>query len=148
MSVFDDLAGIINASVFLLAFVYLATCLSTLRLERRKPEIAGRLKERRVVPLMGVGISLALLPLVNPVQILVSLSILALEVLVYAFFSPKKELRTAKELFLSKEEVLKRAALQGRRFLAHPLYHLKLHLYRKRRIEPAIILEARKREGR
>jgi amino acid transporter len=140
VSVFGGLAALINSSVFLLAFVYLATCLSTLRLEKKSPEVAKRLKWKVVIPILGAAFSFVLILLVDPIEIIVSLIVLAVGVIVYIFFSPKKELEEGKRMFLSTEAVLQRAAVQRTRFLAHPLYHLRTYLYRRRNIEPAIVL--------
>jgi len=52
----------------------------------------------------------------------------------------RKELIEAKAIFLSEEEILRRAAMQRTRFLAHPIYHLRMYIYRKRGIEPAIVI--------
>lgn len=140
VSVFGGLAALIRSSVFLLALVYLATCLSTLRLEKKNPEVAKRLRWKIVVPILGAAFSFALILLVDPIEIIVSLIVLAVGVIVYINFSPKKELEEAKKTFLSTEAVLRRAVVQRTRFLAHPLYHLRMYFYRRRNIEPAIVL--------
>jgi amino acid transporter len=140
VSVFGGLAALINSSVFLLALVYLATCLSTLRLERKNPEVAKRLKWKVFVPLLGAAFSFALILLVNPIEITVSMIVLAVGVIVYINFSPKKELEEEKKMFLSTEAVLRRTIVQRTRFLAHPLYHLRMYLYKRRNIKPEIVL--------
>jgi APA family basic amino acid/polyamine antiporter len=139
-SVFGGLATLISSSVFLLAFVYLATCLSAIGLERKNVEAARKLRGKIVIPVLGAVFSLVLIVLVNPVEIAVSLGVLAIGVLVYAYFSPKKELVEAKTLFLSEEAVLRRASLQSTTFLAHPIFHLKRLIYKRRKIEPAIVI--------
>jgi basic amino acid/polyamine antiporter, APA family len=145
VSVFGGLASLINASVFLLAFVYLSTCLSTSLLIRKYPENAKGFRGKRIVPTLGAAFSLLLIMLTDPSEILISLVLLAVGVPVYTFFSPKKELAEAKAEFYSTEAVLTRAAVQNVKFLAHPLHHLKLLIYRKRNVEPAF---KRKENGR
>ncbi len=139
-SVFGGLATLISSSVFLLAFVYLATCLSTIRLERKNAEAAKKLHWKIVIPVLGASFSLVLIVLVNPIEIAVSICVLAVGVLVYAYFSPKKELAEAKSVFLSEEEILKRVRQESTTFLAHPIFHLKRLIFKRRDIEPAIII--------
>jgi APA family basic amino acid/polyamine antiporter len=140
VSVFGGLSALINSSVFLLAFVYLATCLSTIRLESKNTDVAKRLHWRRGIPIAGAAFSLLLIVLVEPTQIAVSLVLLAIGVVVYAYFSPKKELTDAKALFLSEEAILRRAARQRMTYLAHPIYHLKQLVNRRQGIGPAIVV--------
>ncbi|HUL38836.1 MAG TPA: hypothetical protein VLU38_00960, partial [Methanomassiliicoccales archaeon] len=140
VSVFGGISALINSSVFLLAFVYLATCLSTLRLESKNPEVSKKLRWKKAVPMMGAAFSLLLIVLVDPVEIAVSLALLAVGVVVYAYFSPKKELTEAKALFLSEEAILRRAARQRMTYLAHPFYHLKQFVHRRQGIGPAIVI--------
>jgi amino acid transporter len=139
-SVFGGLAALISSSVFLLAFVYLATCLSAIGLERRNVEAAKKLRWKTVIPMLGAGFSLVLIVLVNPVEIAVSMAVLGVGVLVYAYFSPKKELAEAKALFLSDEAVLGRVNRQSITFLAHPVFHLKHRVNQRRQIGPAIAI--------
>jgi basic amino acid/polyamine antiporter, APA family len=139
-SVFGGLSALINSSVFLLAFVYLATCISTIRLESKNPDVAKRLRWRKVIPIMGAAFSLLLIMLVNPVEIAISLALLGVGVIVYAYFSPKKELSEAKAAFLSEEAILRRAARQRMAFLGHPVYHLKRYVHRRKGIGPAIVI--------
>jgi len=139
-SVFGGLTLLISSSVFLLAFVYLATCLSTMRLEAKNVEVAKRLRWKIVIPIVGAAFALLLLVLVDPIEIAISLAVLGVGVVVYAYFSPKKELAEAKAIFLSEEEILRRAAMQRTRFLAHPIYHLRQYVNRRRGIGPAIVI--------
>lgn len=145
ISVFGGLASLINASVFLLAFVYLSTCLSTSLLIRKYPEQAKGFKGKRVIPILGASFSLLLILLTDPSEIVISLVLLAVGVPIYTFFSPKEELAEVKAEFYSTEAVLARAAAQNTTFLAHPLHHIKLLIYRKNNVEPAF---RRKENGR
>jgi basic amino acid/polyamine antiporter, APA family len=140
VSVFGGLTALIGSSVFLLSFVYLATCLSTLRLEKKNPEVAKGLRLKVAIPIVGAAFSLLLILLVDVTQILTSLLLLAVGIPIYLFFSPKKELSDLKAKFLSREAILMRAAAQRTRFLAHPLHHLKLLIYKHRDIGPAFVL--------
>jgi len=137
VSVIGGLSSLINASVFLLAFVYLSTCLSTIGLLKKYPERGRGFKGKAAVPMAGAAFSLLLIILTGPWEILVSVVLLTVGVPIYTFFSPKKELTVAKEVFLSTEAVLARAAAQSTKFLAHPLHHVKLLVYRRKDVEPA-----------
>jgi basic amino acid/polyamine antiporter, APA family len=139
-SVFGGLSALINSSVFLLAFVYLATCISTLKLESKNPEVAKRLRWRKAIPILGVAFSLLLMALVEPREIAISLVLLGVGVIVYSYFSPKKELSEAKAAFLSEEAILRRAARQRTAFLGHPVYHLRQFIHRRKGIGPAIVI--------
>ena len=145
VSVFGGLAALINASVFLLAFVYLCTCLSTSLLIRKYPDQSKEFRGKHVVPTLGAAFSLLLILLTDPSEILISLVLLAVGIPIYVFFAPKTELAKAKAKFYSTEEVLTRAAAQNSRFLAHPLHHLKLLIYRLKNIKPAF---SRKMNGK
>lgn len=120
-SVVGGLAGLIRASVFFLAFAYLATCASTIRLQRKFPEIAKNETGRNALPYVGIGFSALLLVLVEPTSIAVSVVLLFVGVPIYTFFTPKRELFELKAKFLSREAVLIRANEQGDRFLAYPV---------------------------
>lgn len=140
-SAVGGLATLINASVFLLAFVYLATCVSTLFLVKRDPDAAKGLRGRRVVPILGIGLSLLLMALVNPSQILLSLVLLAVGVPVYRYLAPKKELAEQKAAYLSRESVLYRTYHQSLRFLASPLREMKHLVYKIKKVERAWVSE-------
>jgi APA family basic amino acid/polyamine antiporter len=139
-SVFGGLSALINSSVFLLAFVYLATCISTIRLEAKNPDVAKRLRWKKAIPILGAAFSLLLMALVAPMQIAISLALLGVGVIIYSYFSPKRELFEAKAAFLSEEAILRRAARQRTAFLAHPVYHLRQYVHRKKGIGPAIVI--------
>lgn len=131
-SLVGGLAELINSSVFLLAFAYLMTCVSAFVLEKKNPQVSGRLRWKRLVPTLGALCSVALLVFVDPVLILISLALLGVGVPIYAFFSPQKELTELKEAFLSAEAISSRAYRQGERFLAYPLTRLRQRLGRSR----------------
>jgi amino acid transporter len=126
-SVFGSLVQLINASVFLLAFVYLATCVSAFQLRRKDP---NRSRFGFVVPIAGAVFSLSLMVLVDINQIMVSAGLLAVGVPIYMFFSPKKELHELRTSFFSREAVLRRTYLQGERFLAYPLRRMIWFFYK------------------
>ena len=132
-SLLGGLADLINSSVFLLAFAYLMTCVSAFVLEKKHPHVARRLRWRRLVPLAGAACSVVLLLFVSPVQIGISVVLLAAGLPIYAFFSPKSELGDLKAAFLSAEAISSRAYEQGLRFLALPLTKAKRTLRRLRR---------------
>lgn len=129
-SLFGGLTDLINASVFLLAVAYFATCLSAIALEKRNPKIASGLKGRIFFPVLGAIFALLLIALVNPRQIIISLALLAVGIPVYAFFSPKQELHDLKEAFLSNEAIWTRAQRQETRFLAHAMVGVRVLLRR------------------
>ncbi len=140
-SVVGGLTQLIASSVFLLAFAYLATCISAYSLVKRFPDRSRELAGKRAIPIAGAAFSLALMALVSPVLILVSVLLLLVGIPIYALFSPKHELHDLREAFLSPGAVLKRAYEQGNAFLAHPWKHIIWYIYRRRNIRRAFELE-------
>ena len=138
-SALGGIAALINSSVFLLAFTYLATCISALRLQAKHEDISRKLLGRRSIPMVGALFSIVLLLLVDPFQIAISLGLLAVGVPIYTFFSPKEELTEAKALFLSQEARLRRACRQAKTFLGLPLHKLKLFFYQRTGQSSAIV---------
>ena len=130
-SLMGTLADLISSAVFLLAFVYFATCLSTIFLERNHPRLSSELRWKVAIPVVGMFFSVVLIGLVSPRLIGISLILLAIGIPIYAFFSPQKELVELKDAFWSAEAISRRAYLQGQRFLAYPLLAIKRLLRRR-----------------
>ncbi len=155
-SLIGGLSGLINSSVFLLSFAYLATCLSTLKLERMNPEKSKRLRGKIIVPALGAVFSALLIVLVNPFQIAISLLLLGVGVPIYIFFSPKQEIKHLREAYFSREAVIHRSFHQTRRFLAYPVTVLRLRYHRLKGISRAfehpnhgeIILDEEERQAK
>jgi len=139
-SLTNGLSALINSSVFLLSFAYLATSISAFMMERRHAK--GRLSWPSVtIPVLGAVFSLFLMTQVNTQQILTSAVLFAIGIPVYTFFSPKKEQEELKALFLSRDMTLERAYHLGEIFLANVYRHLKLQVYRKKNIQPPWTVE-------
>ena len=126
------LMQLISASVFLLAFTYLATCVSTILLERKFPEKSKVLRGKTAISIAGVVFSIMLMLMVDIKLILISAILLSVGVLVFIWFSPKEAIPEARERYLSREAVLHRAYEQGERFLAYPLLVVKRALDRRK----------------
>jgi APA family basic amino acid/polyamine antiporter len=141
-SVLGNLVQLINASVFLLSFVYLATCASAIQLRRRDPHV-GRIGY--IIPVCGLLFSLSLMALVNLEQILVSLALIMVGLPIYWFFSPKQELHELRKAFFSREAVLRRTYEQGERFLAYPWRRLLWLAYGRANRKKAWVLEGERR---
>jgi APA family basic amino acid/polyamine antiporter len=142
-SAIGTLVQLINASVFLLAFVYLATCLSSLWMRMKTP---GEKVIGYAVPTMGAIFSAGLMLLVSFDQMLISLGLIVLGIPVYVFFSPKKELADLRSRFLSREAVLRRAYYQGEQFLAYPWRRLTWRIYLARNKSKAWVVDVNKEE--
>lgn len=134
-SVIGTLSDLINSSVFLLSFTYLATGISVILL-KRKYRVASS-PRGIIVPALTMVFSALLMTQVNLRQIAIALMLLGLGVPMYTFFSPKSELAELKAKFLSTEAILERAYRQRDTFLAHPLHHLIMLIYRIKRIQRA-----------
>ncbi|HTY47253.1 MAG TPA: amino acid permease [Methanomassiliicoccales archaeon] len=141
-SVFGGLTALINSSVFLLAFVYLATCLATLRLLRKHPDPHMQKLHHIVIPVVGAFFSLALVMLVDPIEIGISVALLVVGIPVYAFFTPKQELKELKAAFYDPHNVVRRAFNQQLEFLAYPVNLIKRAVFKRRGEELAFKLIA------
>lgn len=135
------LMQLISASVFLLAFTYLATCISTILLEKKFADKAQALRGKISISIAGVIFSLLLMMMVDVKLILISSILLVSGVPIYIWFSPKQILHDARERYLSREAVLHRAYEQGERFLAYPVAKIKRAQYRRRKVKIAWISE-------
>jgi amino acid transporter len=144
-SLTNGISALINSSVFLLSFAYLATCISAVRLEKKYARGKVSVWERIVVPVLGVIFSIVLMASVSVQQILVSSVIFVMGIPVFVFFAPKKELRDLKKDFLSRDAVMERAYHQGEVFLANVVRHITLQYYRSKHIEPALQVEEKRK---
>lgn len=129
-SLFGGLVALINASVFLLSFVYFLTCLSSSVLSRRHPEVSAKIRGKIAVPLLGMAFSAILMFLVDPLQIIMSVALIVAGIPVYIWLTPKRELHELRIVYLSRDAILRRAYLQRKRFLAYPLNRF-IHLIYK-----------------
>lgn len=136
-SVLGTLLVLVNTSVFLLSFAYLATGISAVLLRGKHPTSSTKHVGRTLIPALAMVFSLVLMTQVNEQQALVSLVLLVIGVPVYTFFSPKKELHELKEAFLSREAILERTYHQEEVFLAYAVRRIKLLIYRIKGIEKA-----------
>lgn len=134
-SVVGTLSDLINSSVFLLSFAYLATGISAILLMRK---YQGALNPRKaIVPVLTMAFSAILMTQVNLQQTAIALTLIGVGVPLYAFLSPKSELADLKATFLSTEAILERTYHQRDTFLAHPLHHLIMLIYRIKHIKRA-----------
>jgi APA family basic amino acid/polyamine antiporter len=131
-SLFGGLAMLVTTAVFLLAVGYAATSASTFALRKKNPTPEFRLRGGSAIAALGLVFSLYLITQCSPYQIVLGSAMLLVGVPIYAKYSPKKELTALREAWLSNEIRLRRAAQIERRFLAHPLHHIKIW-YRRRR---------------
>lgn len=134
-SVIGTLSDLINSSVFLLSFTYLATGISVILLERKYQVALG--SRGIVMPILTIVFSAFLMLQVSLQQIVIALILLGLGIPLYAFFSPKSELAELKEKFLSTGAILERAYRQRDTFLAHLVHHLITLIYRIKHIQRA-----------
>ncbi len=123
-SVIGGLSLLISASVFFLAFSYLATCASIFPL-RKKESAPLTSKFHLIIPALGVVFSLYLITQVSPIQLLAGVLFLVAGIPIYVKYSPKKEMTDLRNALLSRDTVLRRVYYQQRVFLAHVILHLK-----------------------
>jgi len=133
-SITNSLSALINASVFLLSFAYLATCVSAYFLEKRHPGGKPRSHANTFVILFGIGFSILLMTQVNSQQVLLSSILFAMGVPVYMLFSPKKEISDLKKQYLSTDAILARAYHLGGVYLANVVRQVKRRVYSAKHI--------------
>jgi len=143
-SLTNSLSALINASVFLLSFAYLATCVSAYFLEKKDSAKSSGSLVNRLVIVFGVAFSVLLMTQVNSQQVLISIIMLAVGLPVYRFFAPKKDITDLKREYLSRQAILERTYHQGEVYLANILRHAKLRIYRSKQIQPAWKVEQTK----
>ena len=143
-SLTNSLSALINASVFLLSFAYLATCVSAYFLEKKDSAKSSGSLVNRLVIVFGVAFSVLLMTQVNAQQVLISIIMLAVGLPVYRFFAPKKDITDLKREYLSRQAILERTYHQGEVYLANILRHAKLRIYRSKQIQPAWKVEQTK----
>jgi APA family basic amino acid/polyamine antiporter len=102
----------------------------------RKNKIALSIR-KAIVPLLTIAFSAFLMTQVNLQQIAIALMLLGVGVPLYTFFSPKSELAELKAKFLSTEAILERTYRQRDTFLAYPVHHVIMLIYRIKRIQRA-----------
>jgi len=136
-SLTNSLSALINASVFLLSFAYLATCASAYFLEKKRSAKSSGSLSNKLVIVFGVAFSVLLMTQVNVEQVLISLILFAVGVPVYVFFAPKKDITLLKREFLSRQAILERTYHQGEVYLANVVRHVKLRIYKSKRVMPA-----------
>ena len=136
-SITNSLSALINASVFLLSFAYLATSISAYFLEKKSAKSKAKSQLDKLVILFGIAFSVLLMTQVNTEQVLTSIALFGIGVPVYVLFAPKKEVTALKKDFLSRDAVLERAYHQGGIYLANVVRHVKWRVYRAKHIQNA-----------
>jgi APA family basic amino acid/polyamine antiporter len=137
-SIVGSLVQLINASVFLLSFVYFATCASAIKLRQKEPVMG---KTGYIIPVCGLLFSVALMALVGMSQIIVSIALMLVGLPIYWFFSPKQESHELRKAFFSREAILRRTYEQGERFLAYPWRRLLWYAYERADRKKAWVVE-------
>jgi amino acid transporter len=136
-SITNSLSALINASVFLLSFVYLATCVSAYYLEKRRRTGIQTSHRNRVVIVLGIAFSILLMTQVNLQQAIVACLLFAVGLPVYAVFAPRKDILVLKDAYLSRDAILERTYHLGEIYLGNVLLHVKRRIYRARHVQEA-----------
>jgi amino acid transporter len=136
-SITNSLSALINASVFLLSFAYLATCASAFFLEKKHHARSTYKSNRnKAVILFGCAFSVLLMTQVTQAQVLIASALFLIGVPVYVLFAPKKEIAKLKGYYLSRDAILSRAYHQGEVYLANVFTFVKRRAYRSRHVKP------------
>ena len=136
-SITNSLSALINASVFLLSFAYLATCISAYFLEKSRKSKDRKARGNALVVLFGIVFSILLMTQVNLEQVLTATLLFGVGIPVYVLFAPKKEVADLKKEFLSRDAILEREYHLGGVYLANIVRHVKWSIYRAKHIQDA-----------
>ncbi len=115
------ISELIILSVFTLLLCYLVTCLAVFPL-RKKYE--GGINLPRMVPILGVIISIYLMTQCSPIQILTGVILMLLGIPVYIKYSPGEEIKSVRREIKEGKGFFARELRLRERFLAHTLGHL------------------------
>lgn len=124
-SIVGNLSVLIATSVFFMAITYLATSASIFSLRKKVTKPRFQLQGGILLPIVGIIFSLYLITQCTINQVTTGLALLAVGVLIYGKYSPRKERTELKRIFLSKDSIVMRAYRQENRFVAHLLRHVK-----------------------
>ncbi len=115
------ISELIILSVFTLLLCYLVTCLSVFPLRKN---YEGGINLPRVVPILGVIISVYLMTQCSPIQIVTGVLLMLLGIPVYIKYSPGDEIKSVKREIKERRGLFDRELRWRERFLSHTLGHL------------------------
>lgn len=102
-AIFGTISQLIILSVFTLLFCYLITCLAVFPL---KNKFQGGINLPRLIPVIGIIISLYMITQCEPNQIIIGSILILLGIPVYLIFAPRTEMKTVrKELRLGEDYI-------------------------------------------
>jgi amino acid transporter len=113
LSLFSGITQLISFAVFNLAVCYLLVCLSLVVLAQKGGE---GLRGQRVLPWLGVAISLYLMIATSLVDVVIGVAFVLIGIPVYIFYS-RTHLGELREMFLTQEEILVNNLEKGNRVL-------------------------------
>lgn len=116
LSIFSAIPSLISFSVFNLAFSFLLTSVSLLMLVKgREKELHGQ----NILPWIGIAICAYLIYSTGFYDKIIGTAVILIGIPIYAFLSPKHDLRHLKNLFVSEEAIFTRRLQRKERFLAN-----------------------------
>lgn len=127
LSTFSRLTNLISFAVFNLAFCFLLVSLSLSILQKKSKK---SMRGQRILPWLGVGISLYLLYATSIVDKIVGSTIILIGIPLYVYFSPKTDLKHLKDFFTSEDAVIARGLATRYMFLGN-LIRMIDRLYRR-----------------
>lgn len=114
LATFSHLTNLISFAVFNLSFSFLLVSLALSILQKKSKKI---LSGQRVLPWLGVGISLYLLYSTGLLDKLVGSALILAGIPLYIYFSPKTDINHLKEFFTSEDAVIARSLAKKYVFL-------------------------------
>lgn len=114
-AIFGTISQLIILSVFTLLFCYLITCISVFPLQKK---FTGGIRLPRVIPLLGVVISIYMMTQCAPIQIIIGGALIFLGIPVYIRYSPGKEIAAVRREIIRREGIFARRLRSEQRFLA------------------------------
>lgn len=114
-AIFGTIDQLIILSVFTLLFCYLVTCFSVFPLKKR---FEGGIKLPRIIPVLGIVISIYMMTQCAPNQIVIGGILILLGIPVYVIFAPRTEMKTVRRELRSGEDYISQTIERDEIYLA------------------------------
>lgn len=121
-AIFSTIDQLIIISVFTLLFCYLITCISVFPLRK---SYSGGIFLPRIIPCLGILISLYMITQCDPHQIVAGALLIILGIPVYVKYSPGEEIKTVRNDVIAGTGFFARKLMSEQRFLARFIILLK-----------------------
>lgn len=114
-AVLGTISELIIFSVFTLLFCYLITCVAVFPLKKK---LTGGIKLPRIVPVLGIVLSIYMMSQCAPNQIIIGIILILAGIPIYIIFAPRTEIKTAKRDIKSGQDFFNQTVQRDEIYLA------------------------------